>query len=296
MRFSSLVCYIWSKSFVITSHYCKFGQEKEDCLIFFPLPSDNHSIHKFTNQLEFRKKLEFPELLSKNVSLKHLNDHQLAHKEILKGIRFFIQNGQEVQKLIGHICSVDDAKDDIYPIGFTYLSKTKALHLKNDGIDVICTIFGAKWPKVLLMCLILAEKSKTLTRDENGELHWKFVEEDVHENYWSEIDSNSEHGDHEVSDEDYFWIERLKILKIHVTRLHCLFFLYMNQKTLKLTTNTLDCDNILVKQEIDSVLNAIRIWILTSKLPTKDVERRQCNGLLGYANSSKNCLLARKPI
>ena len=54
-------------------------------------------------------------------------------------------------------------------------------------------------------------------------------------------------------------------------------------KTLKLTTDTLDCGNILVNQENDSVLKTVRSWISKGKLPTKDVESRQCKGLLGYA-------------
>ena len=55
-------------------------------------------------------------------------------------------------------------------------------------------------------------------------------------------------------------------------------------KKLKLTTDTLDCDNILLNQENVSVLKTVRSWILKSKLPRKDVESRQCEDLLGYAN------------
>ena len=51
-----------------------------------------------------------------------------------------------------------------------------------------------------------------------------------------------------------------------------------------MTTDTLDCDNILVNQENDSVLKIVRSWRLKGKLPTKDVESRQCKGLLGCAN------------
>ena len=46
----------------------------------------------------------------------------------------------------------------------------------------------------------------------------------------------------------------------------------------------MDCDNILVNQEDDSILKTVRSCISKAKLPTKDVEPRQCKGLLGYAN------------
>ena len=39
-----------------------------------------------------------------------------------------------------------------------------------------------------------------------------------------------------------------------------------------------------MNQENDSVLKTVRLWISKGKLPTKDVESRQCKGLLGYAN------------
>ena len=51
-----------------------------------------------------------------------------------------------------------------------------------------------------------------------------------------------------------------------------------------MTTDTLDCDNILVNQDNDSVLKIVRAWISIGKQPTKDVESQQSKGLLGYAN------------
>ena len=63
-----------------------------------------------------------------------------------------------------------------------------------------------------------------------------------------------------------------------------IFFVHEPNKTLKLTTDTLDCDNILMNEENDSVLNTVRSWISKCKLPTKHVESRHCKGLLGYAN------------
>ena len=95
------------------------------------------------------KNLAFPDLLIGNVSLKDLNGHQLAHKEIPKDIRFFNQSGLEVQYLINHN-SPDDGKDVFYPIVCTHLDETKALHIRNDGTEKICTILDSKSPKALL--------------------------------------------------------------------------------------------------------------------------------------------------
>ena len=75
------------------------------------------------------KNLAFPDLLSRNVSLKDLNGHQLAHKEIPKDIRFFNQSGQELKNLIDHNSSADDGKDDFCPIVCTHL-KQKHFTLK----------------------------------------------------------------------------------------------------------------------------------------------------------------------
>ena len=48
----------------------------------------------------------FPNLPPRNVSLKDLNGHQLAQKEIPKGIRFLKQRGREVQYQIDHNSSI----------------------------------------------------------------------------------------------------------------------------------------------------------------------------------------------
>ena len=96
------------------------------------------------------KNLAFLDLLSRNVSSKDLNGHHLAHKEIPEDIRFFNQSGHEVQYLFDHNSPADDGNDDFYPIVCTHLGETKALHLKNVGTEVICTIFDPKSHKALL--------------------------------------------------------------------------------------------------------------------------------------------------
>ena len=60
--------------------------------------------------------LPFPDQLSRHVSLKDLNDHQVAEKENHKDIRVFNQSGKVVQNLIDHNSSADDGNDNFYPI------------------------------------------------------------------------------------------------------------------------------------------------------------------------------------
>ena len=124
------------------------------------------------------KNLAFPDLLSRSVSLKDLNGHQLAHKEIPKDLRFFNQSGNEVQSVIDHNSPADDGNDDFYPTVCTHLGETKALHPKNDGdgTEMICTNFDSKSPKALFNVSDSFQKAKTLTIDVNGKLHqclWK---------------------------------------------------------------------------------------------------------------------------
>ena len=81
-------------------------------------------ITQFTNLQIFctpGKNLAFADLLSRNVSLKDLNGHQLAHKELPKEIRFLNQNGHEVQYLIDHNSPADDGSDVFYPFFCTHL-------------------------------------------------------------------------------------------------------------------------------------------------------------------------------
>ena len=111
------------------------------------------------------------------------------------------------------------------------------------------------------------------------------VDAKVHENYYSEIDSDSENSDKEASDEDLALKQEIEdSQKTNLNSTPSIFVVHEMKKTLKLTTDTLNCDNILLNQENDSVLKTVRSWISKGKLPTKDVESRQCKGLLGYAN------------
>ena len=80
------------------------------------------------------------------------------------------------------------------------------------------------------------------------------VEAEVHENCYSENESDSESSDNEASDEDLALNqENEESRKTNLYSTPSIFFIHESNKKLKLTTDTLDCDNILVNQENDSV-------------------------------------------
>ena len=111
------------------------------------------------------------------------------------------------------------------------------------------------------------------------------MEAEVHENFYMQVESDAcEISDNEASDEDVALNQEIEVSEKKLNSTSSLFFVHEPNKTLKLTTDTLDCDNTLVNQENDSVLKTVRSWIPKSKLPKKDVESRQYKGLLGYTN------------
>ena len=229
-----------------------------------------------------RKNLAFPDLLSRNVSWKDLNGHHLVHKESPKDIKFFNQSGHEVQYLNDHNSSADDGNDNFHPIVCTQLGETKALHLKNDGIEMICTIFDSKLPNALFNISNFFPDGKNINNRHKWQAPPMVVQAEVHENCYPEIDSDSEISDNKASDEDLALNQDIEdSQKANLNSTPYIFFLHEPNKTLKLTTDTLDCDNILVNQENDSVLKSVRSWISKGKMPAKDVESPQCKGLLG---------------
>ena len=224
-------------------------------------------------------------MFSRNVSLKDLNGHQLIHKEIRKDFRFFNQSGHDVQYLIDHKSPADDENDNFYPIVCTHLGETKAPHLKNGGTEMICTILDSKSLKVLINVFDSFREGKNINNRRKWQAPPMLVEAEVQENYYSKIESDSEISDYEESNEDLALKQEIeKSRKTDLYSTPSIFFLPDSNKTLNLTTDTLDCDNILLNQEKISVLKIVRAWISKGNLPTKDVESRQCKSLLGYAN------------
>ena len=111
------------------------------------------------------------------------------------------------------------------------------------------------------------------------------MEAEVHENYYSQIEFDSKISDNEASDENLALnqkIEDSQETKFKSTQ--SIFFVHEPEKTLKSTTDTLDCDNKLLHQETGSVLKTVRSWTSKGNLSTKDPESRQSKDLPGHAN------------
>ena len=130
------------------------------------------------------KNLTFPDLLSRNASLKDLTGNELPHQEIPKDIRFFNQSGHEVQCLNDNNSSADDGNDDFYAIVCTHLDKTKEHHLKKDGTEIICTIFDSKSPKAFFNVSDSFREGKNINKRRKRQSPPMVVEAAVHENYY----------------------------------------------------------------------------------------------------------------
>ena len=227
--------------------------------------------------------------------MKDPNGHQLAHREIPKDIRFFNQSGQEIQNLIDHNSSADDGNDDFYPIVCTHLGETKVIHLENDGTQMISTIFDSKSARALFNVSDSFREGKNINKRRKWQAPPMVVEAEVHEIFNLEIESDSEISDNEASDENLALNQEIEdSQKTILYSTPCIFFVHEQNKTLKLTTDTLDCDEVLVNQENDSVWKTVRSWISKVKLPTKDVQSQQCKSLLGYANRFEKLFLEKE--
>ena len=241
------------------------------------------------------KYLAIPDLLSRNVSLKDLNGHQLLHKEIPKDIKFFSQSGHEVQYLIDHNSPAESANDDFYPIICTHLGETKKLHLKNDGTDLICTIYDPNSPKALFDVSDSLREGKDINIRRKWQDPPMVVEADVHENYYSEIYSGNDNSDNEVSDEDaQMDQEVMNASKEDVPFTPSIFTIQNSQAPTRLITDNLDLNNILANQQDDPVLSTVKSWLINGKVPSKDVESRQCKGLVGYSNQFEKLFIDKE--
>ena len=148
-----------------------------------------------------------------------------------------------------------------------------------------CTIFDSKSPKALFNVSDSFRDGKNINNRQKWQAPPIVVEAEARENYYSEIESDSEISDDEATDEDFALNQEVEdSRKSNLYSTASIFFVHEPNKTLNLTTETLDCDNILVNKENDSVFKTGRSCILKGKMPAKDVESRQCKGLLRYAN------------
>ena len=77
------------------------------------------------------KNLAFPDILSRNVSIKDLDKYQLKHKKIPKDIKFYDESGNEEKYFVLHN-SEKGQKNDCYPILKQTFQGVKKLNFENE--------------------------------------------------------------------------------------------------------------------------------------------------------------------
>ena len=127
------------------------------------------------------------------------------------------------------------------------------------------------------MFLILSEKIRTITIDPKGKLHQWLCEQKFMKTITLKLKLIVKKMTMRFPMRTLFKIEKLEILKEQAELLYRQFFIYESKRSLKLTTDTLDCDNILVNQEIDfvtdSVSKSVRSWFMD--IETQIVHKRR---------------------
>ena len=86
-----------------------------------------------------------------------------------------------MQCLIDHSRSADDGNESFYPIVCSHLGETKALHLKNDDTEMICTIFDSKSPNALSNVSDSFQQGKNINSRRKWQAPPKVVEAEIHE-------------------------------------------------------------------------------------------------------------------
>ena len=229
--------------------------------------------------------------------MKDLNGLQLAYREVRKDIKFFNQSGLEVQYLSDHNNSAVLMIEltFFYLIDWTHLGKRMAVNPTNESTDMICTISDSQSPKGLFNVSDAFREGKNVNDRPKCQTPPMPMVAEGHENDYSDFATNSEESGNEYSDEDIVLDrDNANSQETSCNAIPSFISVCELKKTLKLTTDTFDCDNVLVKHENVSVLNIVRSWISKGKLPTKDVESRRCKGLLGYPSHFENRLLKKK--
>ena len=179
-----------------------FGSKKKIVSLIVPITSCYYSVHLSPSHLDSWKNLAFLDLLSRNNSLKDLNSHQLAHSEIPKEISFFNKCEHEVQYLIDHNSCADDGNDSFCCIVLKHPGETKALYLRNDGTDLICTDFDSKSPKALFNISDSLQQGKSNDNRRKCQGPPMVLQVEIHENIYSDDETNSEESDNEITDQD----------------------------------------------------------------------------------------------
>ena len=142
--------------------------------------------------------------------------------------------------------------------------------MKNDGTDLICTVYDPNSPKALLDVSDSFREGKDINIRRNWQAPPMVVEADVHESYYSEIDSGNENSGNEASDEDPQMDQKVKnTSKEDVPFIPSIFTIQNSQAPMRLIIDSLDLNNILASQQDDPVLSTVKSWLLTARFLRK---------------------------
>ena len=121
------------------------------------------------------------------------------------------------------------------------------------------------------------------------------VGSEVSENYYSENESDTEISDNEESDEELALNQEIEdSQKTNPKSTPSISIVHETYKTPKLTTDTLDSDNIVVNQENDSVLKTVRSLMSKGKFPHTTWNHDNTKAHLATQMNLKKCLLTKK--
>ena len=141
------------------------------------------------------KNLAFPNLLSRKISLKDLNGHhQLADKEVSKNITSTNEADMKFNTSLTTTALLMLEMTVFIPL-FAHVFETETLHLKDDGTEMISTIFDSKSPKVLPDVSDSFREGKNINFRRKTQAPPMVVEAEVHEKFYSEIEFDTEISD-----------------------------------------------------------------------------------------------------
>ena len=167
-------------------------------------------------------------------------------------MKFFSLNRHEVQNLTGHSSPTDSCKDKFFSIIWTHFGETKKLHFKNDGTDLICTTHDPNTSKALFNVSDSFQEGRNINNRRKWQAPPRVVEAEVQENCYFGNRSDSEDSYAEISDEHLVLHREIgKSQKASDIITPFIFVVHEIKKTLRLTTDTLDCDNISRNREKD---------------------------------------------
>ena len=142
------------------------------------------------------KNLFFAELLRKNVSFKDLNGHQLPYTKIPKEIHFFNQTDLKFSISLTTTAVLMMELTIFIPLFAHIWVKQRNFSLK------IILLACWKSPKALLKVSDSFREGKNFNKRRKWQAPSLVVETEVHEYFYSEIETDSEESANEVSDED----------------------------------------------------------------------------------------------